>query len=264
MLKKLIQAVVFTALLVMFPSCHSSDQVRYIQNATYNQPQEVINLNNIRVQPYDQLTVVVSCKEPELASLFNLISPQRTLGSGSSSGGGSNMSAYTVDDMGDITFPILGKIHVADLTRQEICDKVTALLVKGDWVADPVVTVEFANLHFSVLGEVNSPGTYSISNDRMSLLEAIAMAGDLTVYGDRDIIVIREVDGKRTKYRVDLTDENLFDSPVYYLRQNDVVYVEPNDTKAGQRNINDNTFKSVGFWMSAASFLMTLGVLIFK
>ena len=118
-----------------------------------------------------------------------------------------------MDNYGDINFPVLGRIKIVGLTRQEISDKIADVLIKGDWVSDPVVTVEFANLHFTALGEVGSPGTHSIDNDRITLLEAISMVGDLTIYGNRNITVIREEDGKRTKYLVDLKDDNLFNSP---------------------------------------------------
>ena len=147
---------------------------------------------------------------------------------------------------------------------QEISDKIADMLIKGDWVSDPVVTVEFANLHFTALGEVGSPGTHSIDNDRITLLEAISMAGDLTIYGNRNITVIREEDGKRTKYLVDLKDDNLFNSPVFYIKQNDVIYVEPNGVKAGQASVNENPLKSVSMWMSIATFLMSVGLIIFK
>lgn len=248
-------------------SCSSSKkEVIYMQNALYGQPETIVNLNEIKVQPQDKVSIVVSCKEPELASLFNLVSSQRTIGSkGGNTGGGNNgLSAYTVDNYGDINFPVLGRIKIAGLTRQEISDKIADMLIKGDWIADPVVTVEFANLHFSALGEVASPGTYSIDNDRITLLEAISMAGDLTIYGNRNIMVIREEDGKRTKYLVDLKDDNLFNSPVFYLKQNDVIYVEPNGVKAGQASVNENPLKSVSMWMSIATFLMSIGILIFR
>ena len=130
---------------------------------------------------------------------------------------------------------------------------------------DPVVTVDFMNLYFSVLGEVKNPGKYSITKDRISLLEALSMAGDLTIYGKRDAIyVIREEDGKRVTYAVDIRSTDFFRSPVYYLMQNDVVYVQPNKVRAGQSTINENNVKSVSLWLSIGSFLTTLGVLLFK
>ena len=243
---KNITKIYFLILIIGLASCSSSKkEILYMQNARYGQPEIIENLNEIRVQPQDKVSIVVSCKEPELASLFNLVSAQRTIGSkgGSGSSGASGISAYTVDNYGDINFPVLGRIKIAGLTRQEISDKIADMLIKGDWVSDPVVTVEFANLHFTALGEVGSPGTHSIDNDRITLLEAISMAGDLTIYGNRNITVIREEDGKRTKYLVDL---------------------EPNGVKAGQASVNENPLKSVSMWMSIATFLMSVGLIIFK
>ena len=128
-----------------------------------------------------------------------------------------------------------------------------------------MVTVEFMNLYFSVLGEVKSPGKYTISKDQITLLEAIAMAGDLTITGKRDaIFVIREEAGQRITHWVDLRSQDIFQSPVYYLKQNDVIYVQPNKMRAGQSTINENNVKSVSLWISIASFLTSLGVLLFK
>ena len=130
---------------------------------------------------------------------------------------------------------------------------------------NPVVTVEFANLAFSVLGEVKNAGKYAITRNRTTLLDAISMAGDLNITGLRDsVYVIREEGGKRMAYAVDLRSQDLFTSPAYYVKQNDVIYVRPNAMRAGQSTINENTFSSVGFWMSVGSFLMSLGVLVFK
>lgn len=121
------------------------------------------------------------------------------------------------------------------------------------------------NLYFSVLGEVKSPGKYDITKDRISLLEALSMAGDLTIYGKRDAIyVIREENGERVTYRVDIRSREFFRSPVYNLKQNDVVYVQPNKVRAGQSTINENSVKSVSLWISIGSFISSLGVLLFK
>ena len=121
------------------------------------------------------------------------------------------------------------------------------------------------NLYFSVLGEVKNPGKYPISKDRITILEAISMAGDLTIYGKRDaIFVIREEGGKRITHYVDIRTRDLFDSPVYYLKQNDLIYIQPNKVRAGQSNLNENSVKSVGLWVSIGSFLSSLGVLLFK
>lgn len=263
---KNITTIAATSFMLLAASCSSTKDIAYMQGSTYGQEEIVMNLNEIKIQPQDKLSIVVSCKEPELARLFNLVQTTNRVGQESylqQSDG--RVSVYTVDSEGDIEFPMLGKVHIAGLTREEISEKIASDLIKGKWVSDPVVTVEFANLHFSVVGEVKRPGTYAISNDRVTLLEAISQAGDLTPYGEREIMVIREQDGKRTKYNVDLKDsENLFASPAYYLQQNDVIYVQPNKTVARQAADNPNNLRSISLWTSIASLLTTVAVLIFK
>lgn len=212
-------------------------------------------------------TIVVSSKDPELAALFNLTRVQQRVGSTGLNNSNNNgeISGYTLDDKGAIDFPVLGNLTVAGMTRSQIAALVKQRLKEENLVNDPVVTVEFMNLSFSVLGEVKTPGKYSISKDYITLLEAISMAGDLTIYGKRDaIFVIREEKGERVTHWVDLRSCDLFKSPVYYLKQNDVVYVQPNKVRAGQSTLNENSVKSVGLWISIGSFLTSLGVLLFK
>lgn len=248
---------------VLLAGCKTQREVTYFQDLNVNSPQLIDSIGTVRMEPDDQISIIVSCKEPEIAALFNLVRSQQRIGSGSSSNG--ETSAYTIDSEGNIDFPVLGKLHVAGLTKQEVATLVKQRLVDSDQVKNPVVTVEFANLAFSVLGEVSSPGKYPITRNRTTLLDAISMAGDLTITGLRDsVYVIREADGKRLAYSVDLRSKDVFTSPVYYVKQNDVIYVRPNAMRAGQSTINENTFSSVGFWMSLGSFLMSLGVLVFK
>lgn len=249
--------LVFVLSTIFVSSCGTSKDLVYMQNDQYDHSDAILNLNKIRVQPHDQLSIIVSCKERELAELFNL---KRS----SDSGGNSQNLAYTVDDQGEINFPVFGKISVVGLTRTEISEYIANRLIKDNLITDPVVIVEFANLHFSALGAINSPGSYTITNDKMTLLEAIAMAGDLTPNGEREIVVIREQDGKRIKYTVDLRDKDIFTSPVYYIQQNDVIYVKPDNKIARQAADNPNDWKSIGLWMSIASFVSTMAILIFK
>lgn len=170
-----------------------------------------------------------------------------------------------MDSQGNIDFPVLGELHVAGMTRKEVSTMIKDRLVSEDLVKDPIVTVEFLNLHFTAIGDIGAPGQYSIGNDQINLFEAIAMAGDLNITGKRDAVyVIREEDGHRITHKVDLRSADVFDSPVYYLQQNDIIYVEPNGMKAGQSTVNENSWKSVGMWMSITSFLLSIGVLIFK
>ena len=253
---------------VLLAGCKTQREVTYFQDLKVNSPQFIDSIGTVRMEPDDQISIIVSCKEPQLAALFNLVRAQSRVGMTAQGSGLSNngeTSAYTIDNEGNIDFPVLGKLHVAGLTKQEVADLVRRSLVEAEQVQDPVVTVEFANLAFSVLGEVKNAGKYPITKNRTTLLDAISMAGDLNITGMRDsVYVIREANGQRIAYSVDLRSKDVFTSPVYYVKQNDVIYVRPNAMRAGQSTINENTFSSVGFWMSVGSFLMTLGVLVFK
>ena len=152
------------------------------------------------------------------------------------------------------------------MKREEIASHIKNELVTKNLVKDPVVTVEFMNLCISVLGEVNNPGRFNIDRDRITILDAISMAGDLTIYGNRyKVMVMRQEGDIQRVYGVNLTSgEHIYTSPVYYLQQNDVVYVEPNDVKARQSTVNGNNIRSTSFWISLASLLTSIGILIFN
>ena len=251
---------------VLLSSCKTSEKVVYLQDVLLNQPESVQESSGITIQPTDMLSIVISCKDPELAAMFNLPVISYQAGSEVVSGAGSQrLMGYVVDEAGNIDFPILGKLQVAGLNRWELQEKIKKELAAADLLKDFVVTVEFMNFKVSILGEVNKPGSYTIQGDKITLLEALSMANDLTIYGKRDgVYVIREENGERTTYRLDLRSAEIFQSPVYYLKQNDIIYVEPNTVRAGQSTINENSMKSVNLWISIGSFLSSLGVLLFK
>lgn len=254
-------------LLALLTSCNTSKEILYFQDIVVNDSEAIKGERDITVQSKDQISIVVSSKDPQLAALFNLTKIQYRAGYSDLRGGSNNgeISGYTLDDKGNIDFPVLGTLHIAGMTKSQIAALIKKRLMEENLVNDPVVTVEFMNLYFSVLGEVKTPGKYSITKDQISLLEAISMAGDLTIYGKRDaIFVIREENGERVTHWVDIRSKDIFNSPVYYLKQNDVVYVQPNKVRAGQSTINENSVKSVSLWISIGSFLSSLGVLLFK
>ena len=239
---------------VLCTSCASSKKVVYFQDVVPLKQQVIEQKYEVYIHNDDLLAIMVNSKNPELALPFNM--PMVTYQLGSESGGQQRVLGYLVDINGDIDFPILGKLHVAGMTRLQLTD-----LIKQHLIKDPIVTVQFLNYKVAVMGEVNRPGSFNISGDRITLLEALSMAGDLTIYGRRDrVAVIREKDGKRTILMHDLRSSDIFNSPCYYLQQNDIVYVEPNKAKAGQSEINQN--KSVGVWLSAASILVSIASLI--
>lgn len=246
---------------VFFTACTSTKKIIYLQDVVPLKQQEIEQKYEVIIHGDDLLAIMVNSRDPELALPFNM--PMVTYQLGSNSGGQQRVLGYLVDTNGDIDFPILGKIHVEGLTRMQLTELIKNKLIDGDLIKDPIVTVQFLNFKISVMGEVGSPGSFTISGDRITLLEALSMAGDLTIYGRRDRVgVIRENNGKRTILFHDLRSADIFNSPCYYLQQNDIVYVEPNKAKSGQSGINQNN--SIGVWVSVISLLTTIAVLIFK
>lgn len=254
-------------------ACSTPARITYFQDLRPGESeQQVVAATEIKVRPGDKLSIIVNSRDPQLTQLFNLPYVSQQIGQGSasvkstSSGTSQGVSGYTVDEEGRIDFPVLGKIEIAGKNREEIAAFIKEELLAKNLVKDPVVTVEYMNLCISVLGEVASPGRYSIDRDKVTLLDAISMAGDLTIYGKREkVLVLREENGVQRVYGVNLCSaEHLYTSPVYYLRQNDVVYVEPNNVRARQATVNGNNVRSTSFWISLASLLTTIAVLVFK
>ena len=244
---------------ILFSACNSTKEGVYLQDVVPLKQQDIERKYEVFIHEDDLLSIMVNSKDPELALPFNM--PLVTYQIGSESPGQQRVLGYLVDPNGDIDFPILGKIHVAGLSRLELRDLIKKKLISGDYIKDPVVTVQFLNYKVSVMGEVARPGSFTITGDRITLLEALSMAGDLTIYGRRDrVAVIREENGKRTILFHDLRSSDIFTSPCYYLQQNDIVYVEPNKAKAGQRDINQNN--SVSVWLSAVSVLAAVASLL--
>ena len=251
-------AVAFAAALV---SCSSQTykKINYLQDIEGDTSMSMKINKGIIIQPQDQLSIIVTSRDPKMATPFNLSVAMYYSGSELSVAGGSQrITGYVVDNNGNIQFPSLGEVHVGGLNRWELQDLITSKLSDSGLLKDAVVTVEFMNFKVSVLGEVTAPGTYSVTGDKITIFQALALARDLTIYGQRDNVhVIREQNGKRQIYTLNLTDSNIFNSPAYYLQQNDVVYVTPSKVRAGQGEINENYFKSGSFWISLASISMT-------
>ena len=252
-------AAALVCVAVLFTGCRSSKKIVYLQDVVPLKQQEIEQKYEVFIHNDDLLSIMVNSKNPELALPFNM--PLVSYQLGSESPGVQRVLGYLVDVNGNIDFPILGKLHVAGLTRLQLTEMIKERLISEDLIKDPIVTVQFLNYKISVMGEVSRPGSFNISSDRVTLLEALSMAGDLTIYGRRDrVAVIREKDGKRTILFHDLRSSDIFNSPCYYLQQNDIVYVEPNKVKAEQSGINQN--KSVGVWLSAASILVSIASLV--
>ncbi len=266
-------AVAFVALLVA--SCSTPKDVVYFQDLSYGQVVEAENVLDIRVKPEDKLSIIVNAQDPSLSSLFNLIQTSNRIQSTTSAtsqvgemgtaGGGGQISYYTVNPQGDINFPVLGELHIAGMTRYEVAEYIRERLMGDDLVKDPIVTVEFANTGVTVLGEVGSPGRYEFNKDRMTILDAIAMAGDLTINGQRENLMVLRPDGvgKQQAYFIDLTDtRNVYSSPVFYLQQDDVVYVAPNKKKIRETTPNGNSPFTPSFWITMGSAAITVATLV--
>lgn len=261
---KRIRLIILSLAALLATAC-SAPKIAYLEDINSGQTVQIANVKNIRILPDDKISVLVNSRDPLLSNLFNLPYVTRQLGAiDNKSSYSQGLSGYTVDTEGNIDFPVLGKVHVAGLTRSEIAAKIKGELEGQNLVKDPVVTVEFLNLTVSVLGEVQRPGRFSIDKDRVTILDAISMAGDLTIQGKREnVLVQRDTDGKTTLYRVDLTKgSELYASPVFYLQQNDVVYVEPNAMKARQATVNGNNVRSTAFWFSLVSVLTSIATTV--
>ncbi len=257
------------ALLLMLSSCDMSKRITYFQDI---QDQRTTYINEqptpeIRLRPEDKISIIVNTKVPELTALFNLPYTARVLGSQTEqlSNNSQGTSGYIIKADGSIDFPVLGMVQAAGKTRDELAAHIKSELINRNLVTDPVVTVEFVNLKFSVMGEVRSPGSYPITRDHITLLDALSMAGDLTIDGKRDnVMVLRpNATGKLTAYTVDMLSFNdVQHSPAYYIHQNDYIYVEPNKKRANQSTVNANTVESASFWISVVSLLASLATTI--
>lgn len=264
---KFCKMLIVAASVLALGSCAAPKQITYFQDLRPGESElALISPVEVKIQPKDKLSILVNSQDARLTNLFNLPIVSQQIGVENSSGTNRGLSGYTVDSKGDIDFPVLGKIHIEGMTREEVAACIKQELQSHDLVKDPVVTVEFMNLTVSVMGEVNNPGRYNIDKDHLTILDALSQAGDLTIYGKREkVLVLRNEEGKQRVYGVNLcSGDHIYSSPAYYLQQNDVVYVEPNDTRARQSTVNGNNVRSTSFWISLASLLTSIAVLIAK
>lgn len=246
--------VVFSTFLV---GCANRKNMIYFQDL----PQNVVISDSVnfelKYKVGDFLAIQVSGAEPELLVYFN---QERLFGenfTGNYAFDNPQTSGFTVMEDSTINFPLIGKIKAAGKTRIQLTNDLTVLLKK--YIDDPVVNIRLRNFKITVLGDVAAPGTFTVTNERISLIEAIGVARDLNITAKRkNVLVIREENGRQITYRIDLTKDDLFNSPVYYLQQNDVVYVEPNQAK-----LNTSKYSPVyGVLISVTSLIITTVVLI--
>ena len=263
---KIFKLITMMCLTLVVASCNAP-KLGYFQDVQSGQVQELQQPKLVTVQPGDKLSIIVSSKDPGLAYLFNLPIVGRYKTSQSDVNlNASQVASYTVDENGEIDFPVMGKLLLKGMTRSQIATYIKNQLVSRELLKDPIVTVDFLDLFFSVMGEVNQPGRFLMDHDATTLVDALSRAGDLTINGKREnVLVMREENGKELAYRVDLTNlQSLYNSPVYYLKQGDMIYVEPNEKKARESTAAGNAFLQPTLWISLASLLTSVSVLIFK
>lgn len=258
------QIIALLMVLFLAASCSSVKDIAYFQNKVVDDPEKIDKHAGIVIQPKDMLSIVVTSRNPELVAMFNL--PVVSYQAGSevvNSGYNQRLMGYVVDNDGNIDFPQLGVLKVSGLTRWELSEMIKNKLIKEGYLNDAVVVVEFLNFKVSVIGEVNSPGTYTIEGDKVTILQAISLARDLTIFGMREnVSVIRERDGERIIYEVNLCNVDMFKSPAYYLQQNDVVYVQPSEVKARQSTTDDKGLRMTSILVSSGSLLVSIATLI--
>lgn len=257
-MKKVYQIIAFVCLALAVSSCQSIKNVPYFQNVDLADLTASRHLYDEKIMPKDKLTIYVNTTDPEASKPFNLYSSNYAMGGG----GGSNYTLpYLVDNEGNINFPVLGKLHVQGLTRNECQDMIAAKL--KNYLAEtenPIVTINFSSFHVTVLGEVGHVGVISIPDERVNILEALAMAGDITIYGKRDnVLLIREDEhGEKTVHRLNITQAEIMNSPYFYLQQNDIVYVEPMEVKARNTLLNAN----LGIWYTTVGLVSSISSVV--
>lgn len=249
-------------------SCQTPKNVAYFPQLTEGETLALADTKGIVLKPTDKLSIIVNTKSAELNNVLNMPVTSQIIGYSEiqSINQSRGTSGYTIDPEGYIDFPLVGKVKAAGMTRAELTAHLKKTLEEQNVARDAVVTIEYMNLGFSVMGDVVSPGFYQFNSDRMNVLQALSVAGDMNITGNREQVkVIRTNGDKQEVYVLNLLDlQSMVASPAYYLQQNDVVYVEPNNYKKRQSTANASEITKASFWLSAISVLTTVAVLIFK
>jgi polysaccharide export outer membrane protein len=231
--------IFFVLSIIVLSSCVSKKDIVYFQNDEIDQA-KVSNSYRTIIKPDDLLQITITALDIEAVRPFNLAAVTYSTSSNSAIGV-AQQQTYLVDTSGEIDFPVLGKLKIGGLSRNEVIDLLKRKL-SPDYIKEPNVNINIANYKISVMGDVQRPGSYNIPNERITILDALALAGDVNISGQRNnLLIIREEENKKVQYRVDLRSNALLTSPVYYLQQNDVVYVEPNYARIQSASSNSST-----------------------
>jgi polysaccharide export outer membrane protein len=243
--------IFFTFFLIFLSSCSSKKQVIYFNDINFeNQDKNIISLG--KIQPNDILSIIISSSSTELSAMYNLNQDQNQ--------NSSFFPGYLVNLEGKITLPILGKITVKDLTMAQLEELLVKILIEGKHLSEPIVTARLMNAKFTVLGEVSKPGTYTYSEQNISVLQALGYAGDLTINGKREnVLLIREENNAKTYITIDMTSKQWFGSPFYYIKPNDVIYVNPNGPKVKTAGYIGN----LGTFISIVSLSLSMILTVF-
>jgi polysaccharide export outer membrane protein len=250
------KTVVLVLTFFVLLSCASKKKVVYLQDIDQTKSYDSSTLYEPKLQPDDLLSIIVSAENPELTVPFNLPQIQGNYEINNNQNG---IKTYLVDNFGYIEFPVIGKVKLGGLTRTEATAKLVSSV--SEYIKNPIVNLRILNFKVSILGEVLKPSSFTLSSERITLLEAISMAGDLTIHGKRNnILIIREAEGKKTYNRIDITKSDFLNSPFYYLAQNDIIVVEPNKTRVNASVVGPNVTATI----SAISVLVTLMVVLLR
>jgi polysaccharide biosynthesis/export protein len=247
-----LKCYIILVILLASVSCTNTKKAVYFsdqKSGSFESP----SIPKLVIQNNDLLSISVSSLNPEASAVFN--QPNNAAANNNSTTT-TSATGYLVDGQGNIQFPFLGSVKAAGLSKDELKDQLIKALVDKKLLVDPIITIRFLNFKVTVLGEVAHPTVVTVPSERISLLEALGLAGDLTIYAQRDnVLVIRDEDGKKVTHRLNLNSTELFSSPYYYLKTNDVVYVEPNKSKVA------STSRSVQ-WIPIVLSALSLGVIV--
>ncbi|WP_256010010.1 polysaccharide biosynthesis/export family protein [Desertivirga xinjiangensis] len=253
-MKQKLQLPFITGLILFITSCGSYNRVPYFQDVNQKIPSKeaIDNYTSLTVQPEDILGISVSSLNPEASSIFNY--NLHTITGTNQTTNNNPVIGYLVDRKGEIQLPLIGNYKVSGQTTSELRENIRKKLLT--YLKEPVVNIRILNFKVSVMGDVARPGVYQVQNERITIPEAISLAGDLNITGLRDnVMLIRETNGTREYIPIDLTSKKLFTSPYYYLRSNDVIYVQPGKNKYASV---DNTYRNIGILLSAISIVVVL------